>query len=198
MGKVGYNLKNMNNIRAIIFDLVGVLVFKNENYIPKTKEQLNAEKIEKLYNHLDDKKILSDIKEKLGLSSKEINEALSYIPQKYEKNKELWDLLPKLKKKYKLAIMNNGNNIARKYWEKRFDFSILDFFINSAVEGIKKPDSKIYLIACKKLKVKPKECLFIDDLEENIKTAEELGMETIWWEKNKTEENLKEIVCFVK
>jgi len=181
----------MNKIRAIIFDLVGVLVFKNENYISKTKEQLNAEKIEKLYNHLDDRKLLSDIKEKLGLTIKEIEEALPHIPQKYEKNKELWTLLPNLKKQYKLAIINNGNNIAWRYWQKRFDFSIFDFFVNSAAEGVKKPDPRIYLIAFKKLKFEPKECLFVDDLKENIKTAEQLGMETIWWEKNKAEESFK-------
>ena len=194
MGKVVYNLKTMNNIQAIIFDLVGVLVFKNENYIPKTKEQLNAEKIEKLYNHLDDKKFLSDIREKLVLADEEIEKALACIPQKYEKNEELRKLLPALKKKYKLAIINNGNNIAKKYWEKRFDFSIFDVFINSAVEGVKKPDSKIYLIACKKLKVKPENCLFIDDLEENIKTAKRLGMETILWEKDNNKESLKKLL----
>lgn len=181
----------MNKIRAIIFDLVGVFVFKKNNYLPESKEQLNAEKIEKLYNHLDDKKLLSDIKEKLGLTAKEIDEALSYIPQKYEKFGELWDLLPKLKKQHKLAIINNGNNIAGRYWQKRFDFSIFDFFVNSAAEGVKKPDPKIYLIVCKKLKVEPKECLFIDDSKENIKTAKKLKMKTIWWNKNNKAESLR-------
>ncbi|MCX6764171.1 MAG: HAD-IA family hydrolase [Candidatus Nealsonbacteria bacterium] len=191
MGKVDYNLKNMSNIQAIIFDLVGVLVFKRRDYVPESKEQLSADKIEKLYNHLDDKKLLFDIKEKLGLADEEIEKVLACIPQKYEKNEELWKLLPELKKKYKLAIINNGNSLALKYWNKIFNFEVFDFFINSAIEGFKKPNHKIYLIACKKLKVNPKNCLFIDDLEANIKTAKRLGMETIWWKKDKKEENLK-------
>ena len=37
-----------NNIRAILFDMVGVLLFERTDYTPRTKEQLNAEKIEKL------------------------------------------------------------------------------------------------------------------------------------------------------
>jgi epoxide hydrolase-like predicted phosphatase len=170
-----------NKIKAILFDLVGVLVFKRRNYFPESKKQLNAEKIEKLYNHLSDEKLLLDIREKLGLTAKEINEALPYIPQKYKKFKKLWNLLPKLKKKYKIAIINNGNSLADKYWRRNFDFGMFDVFVNSAKEGIKKPDPEIYLLTCKRLKVKPECCLFIDDLPKNIKTAKKLKMETILW-----------------
>jgi len=173
-------LKN-NKIKAILFDMVGVLVSKRRNYFPKSKKQLNAEKIEKLYNHLNDKKLLLDIKEKLGLTAKEINETLPYIPQKYKKFKKLWNLLSKLKKKYKIAVINNGNSLSDKYWRKNFDFGMFDVFVNSAKEGIKKPNPKIYLLTCKKLKVKPEYCLFIDDLPENIKTARKLKMKTILW-----------------
>jgi len=173
-------MKN-NKIRAILFDMVGVLLFKKKGYIPKTKEELNAEKIEKLYNNVDDKKLLLDIKSKLGLTDGEIKKALARIPEKYEKLEELWSLLPVLKKKYKIAIINNGNSLADKYWRKKFDFGMFDVFVNSAQVGIKKPDPKIYLLTCKRLGVKPKYCLFIDDLPENIKTARKLKMETILW-----------------
>jgi len=152
-------MKN-KKIRAILFDMVGVLLFKKKGYIPKTKKELNAEKIEKLYNNVDDKKLLLDIKNKLGLTDEEIKKALARIPEKYEKLKELWSLLLKLKKKYKLAVVNNGNSLADKYWRKKFNFSIFDEFIVSAKVGIKKPDPRIYLFVCKKLKVKPDECLF--------------------------------------
>lgn len=190
-------MKLKNNIQAIIFDMVGVLLFKKINYTPKTKKEINAEKIEKLYNHLSDKELLLDLKEKAGLTTKEINEALPYIPQKYEKFKELWNLLPILKKNYKLAIINNGNNLAEKYWKKRFDFSIFDAFIVSAKEKVKKPNPKIYLITCKKLNVKPRNCLFMDDTKENIITAKRLKMETILWEKNKKNENLRKFIPLI-
>ena len=188
------NLKN-NKIKAILFDMVGVLVFKKRNYFPKSKKQLNAEKIEKLYNHIDDKKLLSDIKEKLGLTAKEINEALPYIPQKYERFKKLWNLLPKLKKKYKIAVINNGNSLADKYWNQKFNFRIFDVFINSAKEGIKKPDPKIYFLTCKKLGVKPKNCLFMDDSPENIKTAKRLKMKTLLWDKK--EDSYEKLISLV-
>ena len=125
-------------IKAIIFDLVGVLVFKKEEFVPTSVNQKNAQNIENLFNHLDDTKLLNDIRKKLKLSNKEIKEATSVIHQKFEKFEKLWKILPSLKKKYKLAIINNGNAIALKHWKENFDFSIFDLFINSAEVKIKK------------------------------------------------------------
>lgn len=34
-------------IKAILFDMVGVLVFKKKDYSPKTSDEINAENIEK-------------------------------------------------------------------------------------------------------------------------------------------------------
>ena len=190
--------KTNHNIEAIIFDMVGVLLFKKINYTPKTKKQINARKIEKLYNHLDDKKLLLDSREKAGLTTKEISEALPYIPRKYEKFKELWNLLPILKKNYKLAVINNGNNLAEKYWKKKFGFNIFDVFVNSAKEKVRKPNPKIYLITCKKLNVKPKNCLFMDDTEKNIIAAKKLKMKTILWKKGKKKEHLRKFISIIQ
>ena len=186
-----------NNARAILFDMVGVLLFKKRNYTPKSKEELNAERIEKLYNYLDDEKLLLDLKERAGLTSKEIDTALPYIPQKYERFKELWDLLPELKKMYKLAVINNGNALADKYWKERFDFSVFNAFINSAIEGVRKPDPEIYLITCEKLGVKPEYCLFMDDLSQNIVTAKRLKMKTILWDRDNRKESFRRFVSFI-
>jgi len=179
-----------NKIKAILFDLVGVLVFKKEDYIANSLDGINAQNIESLFNHTDDAKLLKDIKDKFNLSDGEINKALPFIPAKYEKFDQLWEILPKIKKQYKLAVINNGNSIALKYWKDKFDFGIFDLYINSGMVGIKKPDLKIYLLTCEKLSVKPEECLFMDDTLENIKAAEQLGMKTIWWDKNENKEKL--------
>lgn len=187
-------MKN-KRIKAIIFDMVGVLLFVKKNYLPITEDEINASNIEKLYNHTDDKKLLADIKDKLNLDKISLEKALECIPQKFEKYDALWKLLPDLKKNYDLAIINNGNALAMKYWRKYFDYSVFNFFINSAEEDIKKPDPKIYLLTCQKLGVSPKDCLFMDDTFENIQTAKDLGMTTIWWNKdNSREKNLKQFL----
>lgn len=177
-------------IKAILFDMVGVLVFKKENYIPKTIDEINTENIEKLFNHVDDAKLIKDIKEKLRLRDDEIERAARIMPERFKRFGDLWELLPGLKKKYKLAVVNNGNAIAKKYWDNKFGFKEFDLFINSALQGVRKPNPKIYLIACDSLKVKPIECLFMDDTLENIKTADKLGMQTIWWNKEEDKKDL--------
>lgn len=179
-----------NKIKAILFDLVGVLEFKKEEYVPTTPDEINAQNIENLFNHIDDQKLLKDVKDKLCLNNDEIEKALPYIPTKFEKFNKLWEILPDLKKQYKLAIVNNGNSIALKYWREKFDFGIFDLYINSGVIEIKKPDPKIYLLACDKLSVKPEECVFMDDSLENIEGAKKLGMKTIWWNKEENKEKL--------
>jgi putative hydrolase of the HAD superfamily len=54
-----------------------------------------------------------------------------------------------------------------------------DAYVESAVEGVRKPDPRIYHIACERLSVEPSGAVFLDDIGRNLKTARELGMATI-------------------
>jgi len=56
---------------------------------------------------------------------------------------------------------------------------LFDVITSSAEFGVTKPDPKIYDILVEKLEVKPMSCLFIDDVEKNIISAEKVGMKTI-------------------
>ena len=51
-----------------------------------------------------------------------------------------------------------------------FDYLALSFRL-----GLRKPDPRIWQTACRKLKVPPSECLFVDDQEENIAAFKKLG-----------------------
>ena len=177
------SLKTEGKFEAILFDMVGVLIFKRPGYQASTLDEINADKIEKLYNHVDNEKLLRDINQNMHLGEKGLERALCCIPAKYEKFSEIWKLLPKLKESYKMAVINNGNALAQKYWDEKFNFSIFDAFVNSAIEGVRKPDPEIYLITCKRLGKRPEDCLFMDDSLENVEAANELGMKTIWWNK---------------
>lgn len=95
-------------------------------------------------------------------------------------------LIPKLKNKYRIAILSNN----QKNWPKKFiakshiaELKGIPFF-NSAKIGFRKPHKNIYQFTLKHLKVHPKECIFIDDKPENIKPAKELGMHTILYQQN--------------
>ncbi|MFP6656400.1 MAG: HAD family phosphatase [Myxococcota bacterium] len=54
-----------------------------------------------------------------------------------------------------------------------------DAFIESSVEGLRKPDPKIYHLACERLDVVPAEVIFLDDIGGNLKPAQAMGMATI-------------------
>src|SRR5262249_57394396 len=54
-----------------------------------------------------------------------------------------------------------------------------DVVVESAVEGLRKPDPRIYRLVCIRLEVAPSTAVFLDDLGANLKPARELGMTTI-------------------
>ncbi len=57
--------------------------------------------------------------------------------------------------------------------------SHFDVFIESAVVGLRKPDPRIFELACRELAVTPPEAVFLDDIGSNLKAARALGMTTI-------------------
>ena len=57
--------------------------------------------------------------------------------------------------------------------------SLFDVVVESSVEGIRKPDPRIYGIACARMGVAADRAVFLDDLGINLKPAKEMGMRTI-------------------
>lgn len=56
---------------------------------------------------------------------------------------------------------------------------IFDCVIESAKTGIRKPDPRIYTMACEALSIVPANAIFLDDLGINLKPARAMGMRTI-------------------
>ncbi len=56
---------------------------------------------------------------------------------------------------------------------------LFDVIIESSLVGVRKPDPKIYEMACDRLGVPPHEVVFLDDLGVNLKPAKAMGMTTI-------------------
>ena len=57
--------------------------------------------------------------------------------------------------------------------------SNFEFIIESSQVGVRKPNPKIYKLACQRATVSPAECLYLDDLGVNLKPAKAMGMRTI-------------------
>ncbi len=58
-------------------------------------------------------------------------------------------------------------------------FALFDHVIESSKAGLRKPDPRIYRLACDALGVAPEYAVYLDDLGVNLKPARELGMTTI-------------------
>lgn len=57
--------------------------------------------------------------------------------------------------------------------------SMFKVVIESSKVGMRKPNPKIYELACKEMGIKPAEAVYLDDLGINLKPARALGMTTI-------------------
>lgn len=94
-----------------------------------------------------------------------------------------------IKPRFKLGcITNNVKNAGEgpgmaKDTERAGNFAtimeLFDHVVESSKTGIRKPDPRIYEIACEMLAVEPDEAVFLDDLGINLKPARAMGMKTI-------------------
>jgi putative hydrolase of the HAD superfamily len=57
--------------------------------------------------------------------------------------------------------------------------AMFDVVIESSKAGVRKPDPRIYQMACERMGVAPAACIYLDDLGINCKPAAELGMKAI-------------------
>ena len=57
--------------------------------------------------------------------------------------------------------------------------ALFDLVVESSVEGVRKPNPRIYEMTCERLEIEPSDAIFLDDLGINLKPARALGMQTI-------------------
>lgn len=92
------------------------------------------------------------------------------------------------KANYRIACITNnvrsgeGPGMARTADKARAMADVMGLFdlvVESSVEGIRKPNPRIYSLTCERLGVDPDRVVFLDDLGINLKPAKQLGMRTI-------------------
>ena len=73
----------------------------------------------------------------------------------------------------------DDNIKTRQFTETGPIMAMFDTIVESSIEGVRKPNPRIYEIACSRLEVTPDQCVFLDDLGTNLKSARAMGMTTI-------------------
>lgn len=93
---------------------------------------------------------------------------------------EIISFIKKIKtQSIKTAVLSNTIKPHVEIIVKHNGYKNFDVVILSCRVHLQKPDPKIYLLTAKRLGIKPKECIFIDDEEKNLKSAKKLGMKTV-------------------
>ena len=92
-------------------------------------------------------------------------------------NSDVLNLISDLKKEgYKIYLLSNINPYTYEFIKKSNLFDIVDGYVLSYQEHQIKPYTSIYNTLIDRYELIPNECLFIDDNEKNIVTANTLGM----------------------
>ncbi|MFC1722582.1 HAD-IA family hydrolase [Nanoarchaeota archaeon] len=191
-------------IKAIIFDIGGVICpdIYAENidtfckWYRTDKKKLHQAWYDHWndwkYNKIDGLQFFSKISKDLNtpIDPKKIIEATFDM---------IWidnDLLDYIKnlKDHRLAILSNNTEEWVSYQKKQFG-QIFDIWTTSDQESCGKPDPAIYLTCIDRLQIPADQCLFIDNTQENLDTAEKLGMKTILYKNfNNLKEKMKEFL----
>ena len=90
------------------------------------------------------------------------------------------DLLKRLHDRYKLAIVSNEGS---EWGRRKLTASGLGDYFNEVIIsgdiGVLKPNKEFFAKSLGIVGASPSECVFVDDTEENVKSAEELGITSI-------------------
>lgn len=177
-------------IELVMFDLGKVLIDFDFKIAVKSLGQFGLLNQIKIYNlfrdaeltskwdkgHLSSEAFYKIIQDELGLKL-EMKEFIPIWNGIFAENAKMVALARGLAKNKKVVLLSNTNpwhaeHIRANYpWIKE-----LNAFVASCDVQMMKPDPKIYQLAMQKVKARPEETFYIDDLEENVEAARALGM----------------------
>lgn len=195
----------MTGIKCVAFDWGGVLIdnpvddFAKECSqrigisIQELKESYSsfAEKFEK--GLLPEHDLWLNIGKQLNINIPDSN-SLWYECFKtvYSPRKPVFNLAKKLKNSGILvALLSNTEVPAMNFFNSQ-NYDFFDVKVFSCAEGCRKPESEIYQILLNRLNLPATQILFIDDREENVLQAKNMGMKSILYDNfNQVLEELK-------
>ncbi len=86
---------------------------------------------------------------------------------------------------YRMALLTNNIREWEPLWRRMLPVEeIFEVIVDSAFVGVRKPDRAIYELTMERIGIGAPECLFVDDVEQNVAAARELGMATVHFRTN--------------
>jgi putative hydrolase of the HAD superfamily len=96
-------------------------------------------------------------------------------------NEDVCALLPRLKRRYRLLLASNTNDLHARHFRRQFADSLrhFDALALSHEVGARKPQAAFFEYCQRLARCAPDECLFIDDLPANVAGAQACGWKGI-------------------
>lgn len=183
-----YFLEDTGKIKNIIFDLGNVLVSTNMEDLMAVDPDMPNDKINYImsqwYKDEDDPIGLDEFK---SIIPARLKEASKFIPKLFEYNIRCVNpfdytipLIDKLKAAgYNVYFLSNWSKWSYELLDRYHKFDFLEK-MNGGVwswqTGCMKPNERIYRILLNKYNLNPEECVFFDDLKDNVEAANGVGI----------------------
>ena len=186
-------------IRAVIFDIGGVLeTDPPTGWLERWAERLGLgapdvvsrlEPISRAGNigAISLPQAQEQIAAVLGLSEAQLGQFMEDLWAEYlgTLNTELTGYFAALRPRYRTGILSNSFVGARERERDAYGFeSLCDVVVYSHEEGMEKPDPRFYHIVTAQLGVQPHEAVFLDDHEECVQGARDVGMTAVLFGRN--------------
>ena len=202
----------MSMIKAFIFDWGNVLhLIDQDGFIKEMAERYSVDyhtlrEVEREARHAMDagfmstEKYIAEIENSCGIKidAREYHQIFfsKYVTLNYPLIEYIRNLNDKkLKKRYYLVLLSNNNPPFYEFMKKRTRFEkMFDKILISYQHKMKKPDPRFYRKALEGTRIKPEECLYVDDRNDLAKAAKKLGMHPIVY--TTFEQFLKEVRKF--
>lgn len=115
----------------------------------------------------------------LGLTESQLAEWNDDQNSLVQYDHEVAEWIRNLRPTYRVAFISNDWSNGREENCRSGLDQLADLMVISAEEGVAKPDPRIYEVALSRLGVMASEALFVDDRQENVEAAINLGMQGI-------------------
>jgi len=186
-------------IKAVVFDIGGVLeITPPTGWDKRWEARLNLHTgglVEHLHSvwrggdvgDISIEEVEKRTSEILGLDQEQLGEFMRDLWNDYlgTLNTELAEYFASLRPRYKTAILSNSFVGAREKEQERYGFGdMCDLIVYSHEVGLKKPDRRIYELLCERLDLRPEEIIFLDDVEQVVAAAREVGIHAIQFKDN--------------
>lgn len=190
-----------NKIRAVIFDMGGVLLLNRiEEVLQRVAEvlKIDAEAFREFQLEYHERIIRGrlSVREFVGMADERFGLEMGpdRILQLWKKsylevmliNKALLETAERIRERgYKTGMISNLSDLHAQINRERGLLEPFDVCILSCEVGLIKPQKEIFQLAVQKLGLRPEECVFIDDREKYLSVPRDMGFRVIHYKGNK-------------